>query len=872
MPPVPAEESAPVEPLPELTGLESWPHLEFGYVIEPDPARGVRLVVAMSLVAPPEPPDAPDLEPPAAAKAEPPVSALERYRAIAGQWDEADHEVTAEASFSAGSLTPVGSGAGAGILRDNVRAIVAALEARDTTGTSRLPDLRPLVFALPDPVASPSSYAKKPLLPLTVTLRFRRAAAEPPAPAVPASVSTITDTAAAPVERSRTTLMSVPPRAEAGPTPPSHRAFATELEAAYAEFGWRVLREEDEADENARWFLLRWQTTGGVQISLHAAEAPAAAGFACPRLCPTGLSRTDLSAALLPDEFPKRFAGADVHTLTDFDLDAELARFLDDVEAFLAPAWRVPAALIEPALVARGVAAKETLAAWLAGLVVPVAPHEPGREAREAARAALGGACRMDLRNFVRVGAVALLQLKAETPLPLIVHGCFEGDAAAPEVLATTVSVAAKENVVAFPVCARAEEGDDCIDLDGSFRCEAITSTDAETTDGAAGRRLRFVTQGGLHLPAPRLRARVPWRTMPPPPHVRSQSFATDEDGSVEAAKSWRLSCAWTCEAERSDMLRFGVAVGSVEPAATGPASAAAEMRPDLLDTLVIARMCLPAIIAELEQGLRPRARAGTPPRTAPVREAIRGFVVLMEWVARHLVIPASAPVELPAGLTQRKELPALAEGVVTAGPFNIARDYAARGALQLVRNRSEELAPAFLYASRVAQAPETLHVWIDRELPLDLAALPPLPDFMPGDPLPGSLLDGLARLLDAVVMAPGPKAGVPLVTVSTKIEFAARVAVPGADGPEMRLPVALMAPWPLSPARRPSEIRAWAELVARHLEQWRKENDPRSRRSADGAGGRFVFELTLRAVESPGDAGRPILRLSGLYFPIASA
>ncbi|HWA85680.1 MAG TPA: hypothetical protein VG710_05620, partial [Opitutus sp.] len=549
-------------------------------------------------------------------------------------------------------------------------------------------------------------------------------------------------------------------------------------------------------------------------------------------------------------------------TVAEFDLDVELAKFLSDLEAFLAPERRFRAELIEPAAVGRCVAAKEALARLLAGRVVAISADDPGRAAVEAARAALAEACRADLRNFYAVGAVAMLRLHAEAASPLEVHGRFVSAAkSAPAVLASSVRMAAQENPVAFPVGVRAEEIRGAFELPGSFRCDAI-SLDGRDGDGKR-RTLRFVTDADTSVPAPPLRARVPWRAVPQPPRLLKQDWLAGEGESIEAARSWRLKCDYAADPVPADTLRFGVELSTSGP----PPRAVEQQRPDLLDALVIFRMKLPAIVIELDRGLRPPARATVVPAGAAVRDAIRAFATLVEGVARHFAVPATEPIEPLGELEERRDVTPLAAGSITTGPFDITRQADARCSLQMVRNFDATIARAFHYPTRALRAAESVEAFIDRELRIDIAQLPPLDDSMRGDLRPGSLDDSLTRLLVAVVVAPGPKAGGPKLAGRVQVEFVSRLPGMGPGAPEVRVPVVMVPSWLLSASRHPSEIRKWARLVAAQIETWLAQSDPRSRSGAQSDGARLAFDLTLSMVDRPEKPDRPILRLRELFL-----
>jgi hypothetical protein len=861
------EESAPVEPSLTLLGLEGWPHLRFHYAFKSDAARGgLRLEVVMTF-APPLLPPKPVEEVPApsdsatadvaASEDDPRTALLERYQVIGAQW-ETENEVTLDATVCTGALRSAGPESAAACLQRNARAIVAALEAGGATESIVAPELAPLVFALPDPTTAPTSYTSAVLQTLVVTLRFRRPAEEKPSAG---GTATTGADAGPPAPAVLTRVLPLPDDA-ADLTAPSYRTLATTLEAAYAGFGWRVVQSEgSDGDEERELALVRWQVPGGLQFTLSEPSASEQAGFACPRLSPVLLARADISTALLPAEFPTRFAHEERRTMAEFDLDAELARFLDEVEAFLAPERRVRMAFFESGLVKRGMAAKEALADLLAACVVAVSADVSDTAGRDAAREALRAVGRTDLRQLGRIGAVALWRLVVEAPLPLVVHGQFvPAEATQPAVLGGSVRLTARSNLLALAICARAEDGADRVELPGAFRCEAVARVN--DADGREGVKLRFVTDADTLVAAPPLRARLPWRTLPTPPQGLEQRGEFDKGCTVEAAKRWWLQCNYTCEPAPVDVLRWAIEFGA-PPAARG---AAGGPHPDLLDTLVVSQMKLPAVAEEVRQNLPSLARAMTVRADAPIREAIRALVQLMEWVVWHFVLPPEA-LEPSMILPLTADAPPAAKGSVTSELFNVARCSRARAALQIVRNADPALAPAFRYATRVVRVPEDYLAISDRELPIAITGLPPLDDFMPGDPPPGSLADGLTRLLSEVLSAPGPKAGAPVVALAMQVAFACRLPGSGVELPEVRLPVMLLPPEAFPADRRPDATRRRAQLIAGTLEEWQKNQNPAAFRDA-GSGARFVFDLTLFMMDAPSTEARPVLRLHELYFP----
>ncbi len=878
LPPVSPDAPAPLVPLPALIGLEDWPHLRFGFAVEPG---DLHLRIAMSFVAPPPPPPSGE----AGSDNEPATTDLDRYRGISEQWAE-EIEVALDVSFCVGPLSTVGALPPHAILRRNALAIVDLLKGSDASTLAEPIELAPLIFALPDPGTSPASYPATWLQPLAVALRFRRVAVDPPdtsdpkpdatPPTVgdkPAELTTAPSVASDPPPAPPappTTVTPVPPQADAGASPPAYAGFAGAFEAAYARFSWRVLLDDRGAVGGAGFFLLGWQVKEGVQFSLGELAAPAALGFACPLISPVGHIRADISGALLPATFPTRFARAERWSVQDFDLDAELARFLAEVETFLAPERRARAALLEPAWVERCMAAKKLLAGLLAERVVPISLTPPEALEAGAARKAWREACRDDLRNFHRIGAVAVLQLEAAATRSAVVHGRFVPDAsAAPDLQAGACGLAARNNVVAFPILVAADKRGHDLELAGAFRCEAIEPVGAPfATDGQAGPRLRFASEADTRVPAPPLRTRVPVRTMPRPPDLLRQTVSTLEGDDVTSAKSWKLECGYTCESLPQDTLRFGVAF---LPPAGGRAAGAAPggaQSPDLLDALVIFRASLPAIATVLDRELRaPLAGASAPSPDSVVGEAIRAFVMLVEWVAQHFNPPEPMRGGGLDDHEERRDVTPPSGDPIIAGPFDITLRQQARCSLQIVRNLAAGLPPAFHYPTRVVSAADALRAVVDRELELDLATLPPLEFYMPDGPARGSLLDCLTRLLRAVIAAPGPAESAPLVSVGLKVQFSAPLAGTGDDGLRVRMPVALVPPRPISAARRLMEMRFWARPVAEELEAWLARNDPRLGGGFERTGARFEFELTLHAAAAPEASGSPWLRWRGLYF-----
>lgn len=862
------EESAPAEPSPALVGLDGWPHLRYRYIFRSEVApAGLRLEVVMSFVPPPFPAK-PAAETPgpgssatanAAPSDDPRAVLLARYREIGAQW-EAENEVELEASFCIGTLPSVSLDSAAARLRQNARAIIAALETESAADPIVAPELASLSFALPDPVSAAASYAGTMLQPLAVTLRFRCAPTDNAAPERAAASGADAGPPTPAI------LTSVPPRPDDGAdaAAPSYRTLAAALEAAFADFGWRVMQGEGTENDERELVLLRWQVPGGLQVTLGEPDESERAGFACPRLSPVPLTRSDISTALLPPDFPARYAGEERRTVAEFDLDAELARMLDDVETFLSPEWRVRMAFFESALVRRGLAAKEALADLLAARVATIFADATAPAARDAAQAALRAAFRADLRNFDRIGAVALWQLEVAAPLPLVLHGEFvPAEGARTPVLGGSVRLAAKSNPLALAIGARGEDGADRVELAGAFRCDAIARVNE--ADGQEGPKLRFVTEADTLVAAPLLRARLPWRSLPTPPQGLAQVARFDEGDTVEAAKRWWLRCDYACEPAPVDVLRWAIEFGA-PPTARGTVGGS---HPDLLDALVVFRMKFPVVAEALRRNLPSLTRATTVRADAPVREDIRASVQLIEWVGRNFVLPAES-LEPSILLPLSESSPPLATGNVTSEMFNVARCSRARAALQIVRNTDPALAPVFRYATRVVRPPGEYAVLIDRSLPLDIGSLPQLDDFMPGDPPPGSLADGLTRLLSEVVSAPGPKAGVPVVALRMAVDFAFRLPGQGVDLPEVQLPVTLLPLEQLPPDRRPDEIRRLAQQVSAVLEAWLKNSSPAALGDARSMA-RFVFDLTLFVMDAPPAGARPVLHLHGLYFPCAA-
>lgn len=623
-----------------VAGLGDWPHLVYGYLVQS--VGGQRVLTLKRTFVYKGGDDTRR------------INNLKRsYATIFHQLADIDAGISV--SFLSSPLSqPVGGGNVCDLLRNDIKAILAAIDAG--TGCP-LPDLS---LALP---ADGPAYRADVLFPLSAVMTFKRRG--------PIDPNFVSDPAIA----AMSTVLSPYYPTEAGSTVQSYAVFATAFEQALASTEMKVLAGDADVPGGAQLWIMRYGANAlTVSFATPAGFAPKPLAYAPPGVNNTLISRGGISGAnldqLIAAQSPNNvfLLGGTVMAATDLDLDGAFATFLSTVENFLAPDCGIPATLNDtavPSAVDRCLAAKRDLAAKLSSRVVSLAD---GTTTSTAASEAYRQSCLVSLSNFYGIDAVAQTETttrigQATWPAGLDLNLYGRSVGAQSKSSNNNVTVSPGKVVLspgapaplALTLSAHRKGEEATFSLPETFQIDAfedVTGT-LNVPDGAfnLGTWLRFVLASDAALTMQEANIALPLRAYPRPPIITAQTFASQispGDNPLASADEWSLDLGYQHVFVAQDTLNVTVIINIGEKSGA-MMQAEAAVPDDLVDTLTQ--------FATIYGAGGPSGGLGavfsalrTTPSVKNLADALIAFATTVEHVTGSLDVPIKLPQRMPSG------------------------------------------------------------------------------------------------------------------------------------------------------------------------------------------------------------------------------
>jgi hypothetical protein len=892
-------------------GLSDWPGLVYGYTVEGSPsARTLTLRRAWI----PDP----------GAGSDPVRRANNLKRQYATLYHQlTDMAVQVTASFLTPPLTtPQGGQSTAALLQADIKAILNAIEAEQTT----VLDLPAITFALP---TGSAGYVTDPLAPLTSQTTFTRQGPVDPTFANDPSVRAST-TALSPYDPTQSGVASTQ----------SYRYFAAALEPALADLDMRVLVGDTDVPNGAKLWLMRYGASG---ISLGFDWTSA---YAPPPFSTTLVSRAAIQSSI-NSQLPPDLQIPAVLVANQVDLDVAFGGFLAAMEQFLSPAYGVPAYSADPTAIARCLSVKDSMSQTLAHRVVSL--NDGGAGAAEAIEV-YRQACLIDLTNYYAVDAVAQFGLTTtlggpSLSQPLDVYGRAVGSGGTPDVTVSPgKAVLSGTSPIAFSLDAqhKGERAESL--LPTSFQIDAfetvsgsisVPSPDGGTDTYVTGTWLRFVTAGVGLVDLPGQPVKLPLRAYPRAPIITGQTFSVipvnhPGPNKLMQADEWSLDLSYNHPFVAQDTMEFTATLNIAPPSGLHLMSRAGDPTDDLLDTLTQFGALYGMLIPTFQQ-----MRDGKQP--AGLTDALNAFADIAEAVAASITVPlkvqpyvnlgggtggeptgtdftfalvesfddTKTPDQAPWVLTitpspdnqpigdwtcpppvmkigpftstlnkdgtygfvngeatlMADQAMQITNRTVSATPLSIIDHHNGRCALSILRNAAIGLPTAFQYTTPVIQA-------VDKVLPFISHVFWPTFDIRT---LPGStsgpattMSDAFNRLyVNLVAGVTGVNLGDAAGTVQTEISL----TFPVQEGahpfglPDRSVPLLMALPTPIPFHATSAQVAELAQAMTTALVNWRNANGLPSSVNAK-------LQIAVSLFSTASETGMPIVELDGLVIP----